>query len=203
MEQLLRITSTPIKYELEVEHPKLEIKRENPSASVDTKPAKLTITNMKDTSVNISTYQARKSLGIMDFADFTAQNAAESQQALTKQIGEYVQIGNQTSQIQDGVTVGDIYRSKMLDSTNYQLYTAYLPSGGADLTWNPAQLDMNYQPGDVSVDWDVSANEFNFIPGSIRMKVTQLASVNIEYLGGPLYFPPSAMQKFNMESSDE
>ena len=41
MEQLLRITSTPIKYELEVEHPKLEIKRENPSASVDTKPAKL------------------------------------------------------------------------------------------------------------------------------------------------------------------
>lgn len=203
MEQLLRITSTPIKYELEVEHPKLEIKREDPSASVDTKPAKLTITNMKDTSVNISTYQARKSLGIMDFADFTAQNAAESQQALTKQIGEYVQIGNQTSQIQDGVTVGDIYRSKMMDSTNYQLYTAYLPSGGADLTWNPAQLDMNYQPGDVSVDWDVSANEFNFIPGSIRMKVTQLASVNIEYLGGPLYFPPSAMQKFNMESSDE
>ena len=203
MEQLLRITSTPIKYELEVEHPKLEIKRENPSASVDTKPAKLTITNMKDTSVNISTYQARKSLGIMDSADFTAQNAAESQQALTKQIGEYVQIGNQTSQIQDGVTVGDIYRSKMMDSTNYQLYTAYLPSGGADLTWNPAQLDMNYQPGDVSVDWDVSANEFNFIPGSIRMKVTQLASVNIEYLGGPLYFPPSAMQKFNMESSDE
>ena len=203
MEQLLRITSTPIKYELEVEHPKLEIKREDPSASVDTKPAKLTITNMKDTSVNISTYQARKSLGIMDFADFTAQNAAESQQALTKQIGDYVQIGNQTSQIQDGVTVGDIYRSKMMDSTNYQLYTAYLPSGGADLTWNPAQLDMNYQPGDVSVDWDVSANEFNFIPGSIRMKVTQLASVNIEYLGGPLYFPPSAMQKFNMESSDE
>lgn len=203
MEQLLRITSTPIKYELEVEHPKLEIKREDPSASVDTKPAKLTITNMKDTSVNISTYQARKSLGIMDFADFTAQNAAESQQALTKQIGEYVQIGNQTSQIQDGVTVGDIYRSKMMDSTNYQLYTAYLPSGGADLTWNPAQLDMNYQPGDVSVDWDVSANEFNFIPGSIRMKVTQLASVNIEYLGGPLYFPPSAMQKLNMESSEE
>ena len=203
MEQLLRITSTPIKYELEVEHPKLEIKREDPSATIDTKPAKLTITNMKDTSVNISTYQARKSLGIMDFADFTAQNAAESQQALTKQIGEYVQIGNQTSQIQDGVTVGDIYRSKMMDSTNYQLYTAYLPSGGADLTWNPAQLDMNYQPGDVSVDWDVSANEFNFIPGSIRMKVTQLASVNIEYLGGPLYFPPSAMQKFNMESSDE
>lgn len=203
MEQLLRITSTPIKYELEVEHPKLEIKREDPSASVDTKSAKLTITNMKDTSVNISTYQARKSLGIMDSADFTAQNAAESQQALTKQIGEYVQIGNQTSQIQDGVTVGDIYRSKMLDSTSYQLYTAYLPSGGADLTWNPAQLDMNYQPGDVSVDWDVSANEFNFIPGSIRMKVTQLASVNIEYLGGPLYFPPSAMQKLNMESSEE
>ena len=203
MEQLLRITTTPLKYELEVEHSKLEYKPEETSAQYDTKQAKLNVDNRTDVSVNISTYQARKSLGLMDSADFTSQNASASQQALTQKIGEYAQIGNEMSQIQDGVSVGDIYRQKMLDSTNYQLYTAFLPSTGAELTWNPAQLSMSYQPGDVGIDWNVSQSEFNFIPGSVRMKVTQLASVNIEYLGGPLYFPPSATQKAADESLAE
>ena len=195
MQQLLRITTTPMKYEMEIEHPKLEYKQEEPSTQYETSRARLTVASRLNTSVNIDTYQARKSLGLMDNVDFTAQNAAASQKALTQKIGEYAQIGDEMSQIQNGVSVGDIYRQKMLDSTNYQLYTAYLPSTGADISWNPAQLSMNYEPGNVSVDWDVSQNEFNFIPGSVRMKVTQLASVNIEYIGGPLYFPPSAAPK--------
>lgn len=192
MQQLLRITTTPMKYELEIEHPRLEYKQSNPSASIEIKRAKLTVDNRTNTSVNVDTYAARKSLGEVNTADFVSQNAAESRQMLTQKIGEYAQIGNAMSQIQNGVSVGDIYRQKMLNDTDYQLYTAYLPSTGAELTWNPAQLDMSYQPGDVSVDWAVHDNQFEFIPGSIRMKVMQLASVNIEYIGGPLYFPPSA-----------
>ena len=203
MQQLLRITTTPMKYELEIEHAKLEYKQEEPSAQYNNTPAKLTVANSSDVSVNISTYQARKSLGLMDSADFTSQNASASQQALTQKIGEYAQIGSEMSQIQNGVSVGDIYRQKMLDSTNYQLYSAFLPSTGAEISWNPAQLNMNYQAGSSSVDWDVSQNEFNFIPGSVRMKVTQLAAVNIEYLGGPLYFPPSAAQKATDETLAE
>ena len=119
-------------------HNQSEILKQNNGLFEDGTPT-LLLNLLKDPGVTATYLQ---NIG-MDFADFTAQNAAESQQALTKQIGEYVQIGNQASQIQNGVTVGDIYRSKMMDSTNYQLYTAYLPSGGADLTWNPAQLDMD------------------------------------------------------------
>jgi len=203
MKQLLRITTTPFKYEFEAEHPRLEIKQQNPTADIDTKPAKLDIVNIKDTSVNIDTYQARKSLGVMNVYDFRAQYADKSYRDLTRKIGEYVDIGDQMSQIQDGVTVGEIYRNKMLESANYQLYMAYLPSGGADLSWNSAQVDLDYEAGDIGIDWDVSANEFNFIPGSIRMKVTQLASVNIEYIGGPLYFPPSAKERFGGVAYEE
>jgi len=202
MQQLLRITTTPMKYELEVEHPKLEYKQSNPSISVETKQARLTVDSSTDTSVNIDTYQARKSLGVMDATDFTAQNATDSKQALTKQIGEYVDIGNQISQIQNGVSIADIYRSKLTDSS-YELQTAFLPSTGADLTWNPPELNMNFEPGDVNIDWNVQENEYNYIPGSVRMKITQMASVNIEYLGGPLYFPPSVAQKLEAENAAE
>lgn len=202
MQQLLRITTTPMKYELEVEHSKLEYKQTNPSASLETKQAKLSITSKTDTSVNIDTYEARKSLGIMDSMDFARTNAEQSRQAITKKIGEYREIGNAISNIQDGVSIADIYRSKMTDSS-YQLYTAFLPSGGAELTWNPAQLNMSFEPSDVSIDWNIEENSFNFIPGSVRMKITQMSSVNIEYIGGPLYFPPSAREKITGEAAEE
>lgn len=202
VQQLLRISTTPMKYELEVEHSKLEYKQTEPSASVETKPAKLSIDSRTNTSVNIDTYEARKSLGIMDSVDFAKTNAMESRQALTKQIGEYREIGNEISNIHNGVSIADIYRSKMTDSS-YQLYTAFLPSGGAELSWNPAQLNMSFEPSDVSIDWNIEENAFNFIPGSVRMKITQMSSVNIEYIGGPLYFPPSAREKITGEATEE
>ncbi len=202
VQQLLRITTTPMRYELEVEHSKLEYKQTAPSASVEAKPAKLNIDSKTDTSVNIDTYEARKSLGIMDSMDFVKTNATESRQALTKQIGEYREIGNEISNIQNGVSIADIYRSKMTDS-HYELYTAFLPSGGAELSWNPAQLNMSFEPSNVSIDWNIEENAFNFIPGSVRMKITQMSSVNIEYIGGPLYFPPSAREKITGEAAEE
>lgn len=202
VQQLLRITTTPMKYELEIEHSKLEYKQTEPSASVEAKPAKLSIDSRTDTSVNIDTYEARKSLGIMDCMDFVKTNATESQRALTKQIGEYREIGNELSNIQNGVSIADIYRSKMMDS-HFELYTAYLPSGGAELSWNPAQVNMSFEPSNVAIDWNIEENAFNFIPGSVRMKITQMSSVNIEYIGGPLYFPPSAREKITGEAAEE
>ena len=47
-------------------------------------------------------------------------------------------------------------------------FNLYCPKG-SEAGYEELMKSMNYQPGDVSVDWDVSANEFNFIPGSIRM----------------------------------
>ena len=33
---------------------------------------------------------------------------------------------------------------------------------------------------------------FKFIPGDIQLSITQQPDVLIEYIGGPLYVPPSA-----------
>ncbi|MGI5985269.1 MAG: hypothetical protein GXY01_09050 [Clostridiales bacterium] len=189
--QLLQITTTPMKYELEIEPARLEYKQDFiPSSDMQNKPAKLNIDKIKNTEVKIDTYEARKSLGIKNVADLIKQNAEKSKEHIRKQMREYVEIGQEMSNIQDSVSIADIFRSKILEQP--QLYTAYLPNVGADLSWSPAQLDLSYEAGNLDYNWQISGNELTYIPGSVRVKISELASIDIEYLGGPLYFPPSA-----------
>lgn len=188
--QLLQIKSSPMKYELEVENAKLEYQQNGtPSARVETVPSELTMQS-KNTQVQIDTYEARKSLGLIRIGDSIEKNAQESMAHINSQTKEYVEIGKAMGNIQDGTTIADIYRQKMLQQP--ELYTAFLPSGGADISWSPAQLDVKYQPGDVNYDWQIKDTTYNYQPGSVRMKIVEYAHVDIEYLGGPMYVPPSA-----------
>lgn len=192
--QLLQIKSTPMKYELEVENAKLEYQQDvTPSARVDTVPSELTMQS-KNIEVRIDTYEARKSLGIIKIGDSIAKNAQEGMEHINSQTKEYVEIGKAMGNIQDGTTIADIYRQRMLQQP--ELYTAFLPSGGADISWSPAQLDVKYKPGDVNYDWQIRDTAFSYEPGSVRMKIVEYAHVDIEYLGGPMYVPPSADPDF-------
>jgi len=189
--QLLRITTKPLKYELEIEHPRLEYKQDLiPSADVDTKPARLKIDRIENAEVKINTYEARKSLGLMNIADSVKKNFEDGEKHIHELTREYVEIGKEISNIQDGAKISDIFRAKILEQP--ELYTAYLPSVGADISWSPAQLEFSYEKGNTDYNWHIKENELSFIPGSIRVKISELASVEIEYIGGPLYFPPSA-----------
>ena len=73
-----------------------------------------------------------------------------------------------------------------------QMYTAFLPSAAAEISWEPSQLRMSFTPSKSSYDWKLTQNEFSYTPGSVKMKILENASVDIEYIGGPLYIPRSA-----------
>lgn len=189
--QLLRITTNPMKYDLEIERPKLEYKQDLiPSANMESHSAKLKIDKIENTKVNIDTYEARKSLGRMKVGDLIEKSAQKVDKHIKELTREYVEIGKAMSNIQNPVSISEIFKSKMLEQP--QLYTAYLPSVGADLSWSPAQLLMRFEEGETKTDWQINENKFSFIPGSIHLNISEYASVNIEYLGGPMYVPPSA-----------
>lgn len=189
--QLLKITTNPMKYELEIERPKLEYNQDLiPSADMRSYSAKLKIDRIENTKVDIDTYEARKSLGIMTVADSIEKSAQAVDKHINELTREYVEIGKAMSNIQNNVSISEVFKSKMLEQP--QLYTAYLPSVGADLSWSPPQLDISFEPASSETDWQINENEFSFVPGSINVKVSEYASVSIEYLGGPMYVPPSA-----------
>ena len=188
--QLLKITSTPMKYELEVENAKLEYQQDvTPSCDITTSPSQLKI-HSEASKVQIDTYEARKSLGLTNIDDSIQQYAAKGKEHINNQIREYVQIGNAMGDIQNGTEISDIARQKILQQP--ELYTQFLPSASADISFTPAQLDMNYTPADVNLDWQINENTLSFQAGSVHMKIVEYAHVDIEYLGGPMYVPPSA-----------
>ena len=197
--QLLKITSTPMKYELEVESAKLEYQQDfTPSCDITDTPSQLEM-HSQNAEVRIDTYEARKSLGLTNIEDSIQQYAAKGKEHISKLTQEYVQTGKEMAQIQDGTRISDIVKQKMLQQPT--LYTTFLPSEGADISWDPAQLDVNYEPGDVNLDWQIKDNNYIYTPGSVRMKITEYAHIDIEYLGGPMYVPPSADPNYTEEKS--
>ncbi|MDR0469255.1 MAG: DUF6470 family protein [Peptococcaceae bacterium] len=188
--QLLNISTTPVKYELEVERARLEFNQDFiPSYKATNKPSKLQLQS-KNAEIKLNTYQARRSLGFNNPGDFKKIYADMGKDSIRKITREYVDIGNDMSRINEGVTIADIYAQKMLSV--YVMYQAFIPNTGAEISWEPYQLQMGFTEGELHNEWQVLRDVMNYVPGSVRMTILQQPKVNIEYMGNPMYIPPSA-----------
>ncbi len=188
--QLLQITVTPTKYELDIERARLEYKQDFvPNPNMKTEQAEIAI-KTEPTQLNIDSYQARASIGLKNSADQMQQRAQQGQEGISQYTAEQVSDGQQMANIEDGVTIASIIREKVLEQA--VSYTAFLPSGSVDLSWVPPEISFEYSGGTVNYDWQVKKNEMSYIPGSVRMRIVEHPSVDIEYVGTPIYIPRSS-----------
>ena len=191
MTQMLQITTKPIQYKLEIERGRLEYDQDYiPKGRQKSKPADLEV-KTKNGSFLIDTYQARKSLGYSNIKDRTQQAADKGMESIGKTKRAYVEIGYDMTRINEGVTIADIFAKKFLGEQP-MLYTAFLPSTGAELSWVPHEIDSNFEDPELSFDWEKARNVMNYVPGSVRMTILEWPSISIEYIGGRIYFPPKA-----------
>jgi hypothetical protein len=51
---------------------------------------------------------------------------------------------------------------------------------------------MNFEMDKLNFDWNIERPQINFIPGSIEFIVKEYPSVEINYIGTPIFVPPSA-----------
>ena len=163
--QLLKITSVPLEYEIHTEAARLEMKQaQNPSHVMTKNPSGWTM-HARNIQVRMDTTELRASLNMRNSMDFARYYGSQGRQAAYQAVGEAVQFGNQMQQIQDGVSIGQIIRQRLLQQP--ETYTTFLPSAGTDI-------------------------QMNFIPGKFQFEITQYPDVRVEYLGKPTYVPPSA-----------
>ena len=189
--QLLRISTTPIKYEMEIERARLEYSQDfMPKGVFETEAAKLDL-QTRNARMLANTYEARKSLGQYNSADRAKYDADKGMESVSKATRMYVDIGNEMTRIDQGVTIADIFAEKVLGEQPV-LFTAFLPSTGAEISWIPHEIRMEFSKPEVSYEWEIMRNIMNYVPGSIRMTILQQPNVEIEYIGGVQYFPPSA-----------
>lgn len=188
--QLLDITITPMKYELNIEQARLELHNDYlPVVEIDTEPAVLKIST-KDAAVKIDTYESRKSCGLMNMKDQIRMRAEAGRTVLQQQIRKNVVEGQQMAAIEQGMTIPLIIRQKMQEQP--ELVTNFLPSSGANITWEAPQISVDYEEGSLNFDWEGVKASLDYVPGSVRVRILEYASVKIEYLGSPMYIPKSA-----------
>lgn len=188
--QLINITSTPIEYKINIEAARLEMKQaDNPSYQMDQSVGRMSI-DTKNTQVRLDSTRLRESLNLRKPTPFAQYYGSQGMQSLYENIGERVQFGNQMAQIQDGVSISQIVQQKALQQPT--AYTTFIPSAGWDISWQPQEINMDYQPTEMNFDWQVQKNIMEYVPGKYQMDILQYPKIEIEYLGTPTYVPPSS-----------
>lgn len=189
MDPLIKITSIPIAIELKVNNARLEYQNSTAELEVSRNSGGLKIKS-HPIKVNIDTFEARNSVsptprrsvaqaadkGKQSAYEATAKMAKEGQLLLNAKLGDDVfkQIAKQSTQI----------------PTDFGL--AFTPKAPPEITWSKPDLTIQYQMDKLNFDWKVGKGDFEFIPGNIEISIKQRPDVIIEYIGGPIYVPPSA-----------
>lgn len=193
---LLSITTVPIKVELNIVKGEMRNPRvNNPDAAfkmdIETKDGNLRI-HSEPMKIHIDTYAARSSLGYGNYnnLDFFKKKSEEGFRLAYEGTARIANDGNQLAR---GAKPSEIAAQHMRAGQTVQTIMEFLPKTGADVTFEEGVLNINYEVGDVNIDWEnAQMMPYEFTPGRVEISIAQMPRVEIEYLGGPIYVPPSA-----------
>ena len=189
---LLQITTTPIRININVTRasleapgkqlPRMNVRTEKGGFRMEATPVKL----------NIDTYQARSSMGMgnLNMPDFYKEEAQRGIKLSYEGVAKMVEDGNSLGR---GSTPVEIAVKNHRAGFNIQTVVDFIPKTGADISWQDGALNINYQMDDRNVDWEhLEASRLIFNPGKVEINIEQHPQVVIEYVGDPIYVPPSA-----------
>jgi len=190
---LLRITTVPAQIEIRSTRASLEAPggRRLPRPNVQvTRPG--IRQQSRPAQLNIDSYAARASLGhgTMNPFDFTRDIVQRAWQQAEQGTIRIVEDGNMLARGSTAVELAVNHQR-----ANFHLETAvnFLPTTGPEFSVTEGYLDLDISPNDVSIDWEhIQAERMIFNPGSVDVTVVQHPEVIVEFVGEPLYFPPSA-----------
>lgn len=197
MQPLLRIQTVPISIEYKVQRaalqyqaslPKVNISRNRGSLGIQTTPPRL----------KVDTYETRASAGLKSPARSIQEYASEGRSAAQEATRTFAEDGN--TMLDNGgakSTIADIATSKALRAM--ETYTAFMPSVRPEVSFEPGSLSFDVTVDKLTFDWNINHKpQLEFVPGSIEFSVAQYNEVIIEYVGSPIYVPPSADPNYEL-----
>jgi hypothetical protein len=199
VDQLLQITNIPIAFEMKINDARLEYRSENAQMEITkgdgglkikSQPIKLDIDqfecfNSVNPTVRTSIKDAAQK-GKLAAYEATAAYAKEGKLFLNAKVGEDV--------------IGQIAASKLEVNTNVGI--TFSPSAQPKFNWSQPELNIKYELEKLNFDWKVQNGDFEFVPGNIEISITQQPDVVIEYVGRPLYIPPSSDPNYEAPTTD-
>ena len=190
MNQLIKITSVPIQYELKINNARLEYSRSRAELEISRNDGGLSIKS-RPVKLNLDSTEARNSV-VPTTARSVAQTAQAGKEAAYSATAQMAQEGHLLLNAKIGEDViGQIMQQRSAAPTG-EFQLGFTPSAPVDINYEAADLTINYEMDKLNFDLKIANGNFEFIPGNIEMSITQRPEVRIEYIGGPIYVPPSA-----------
>ena len=191
MRQLIEITSVPIEITMKTSRAhleqskgtaELEISRDKGGLSIKSRPIRL----------NVDTFEMRQS--IVPSAPRSIEQAAQKgQDAAYSATAALVHKGELYLKAQFGENVDESLSKTAISKEMFsQPAMSFMPSEQPEISWEPGEMSIRYELDKLEFDWRMNPPEFEFVPGDIEITLEQRPEVRIEYIGGPLYVPPSA-----------
>ena len=191
MGPLIEITTVPIQIEMKTTNAKLEYARGTAEMEVSRDNGKLNIKS-RPVKVQIDTFEARNSI-TPTLARSLEQGAEKGKQSAYEATATYANQGQLLLKAQVGEElVTQFAEDAMMKDVKTNVGIDFLPKGGAEITWDPGEMNIRYEMDKLAIDWKMGEGSFEFTPGDIEFTVTQRPDVVIKYVGGPIYVPPSA-----------
>jgi len=190
MEQLLEIKTIPMSLEMKINKARYEIAATNATFEMTRNKGGLQM-QMKPAKLKIDTVEARYSAGIKSAMRSVNDFAKSGVQAGYKATATYAREGNLMLDINimDN-PIPEIAMRKIISDFNFNL--GFIPEVGPDISWEIGGISMNFEMDKLNFDWNIERPQINFIPGSIEFIIKEYPSVEINYIGTPIFVPPSA-----------
>lgn len=190
MGPLIKITTVPISYELKVNNARLE--RSSGTAELnltrDKGGLRIESNNIK---LNLDTFEARNSV-VPTTMRSIMQTAEKGKSAAYEATARYTNEGTILMDAKlDGNALNQIFASRVQLPTG-EFALGFTPSARPEISWSEPNISIRYEMDKLNFEFKLSKGDFEFIPGSIEMNITQYPDVIIEYIGKPIYVPASA-----------
>lgn len=185
MKPLIQITTIPIAYEMKIESARFERHEGTADLEISSDQAGRMQIKSQPIKLNLDTYEPGNALLGAPF------------DAMEKGNGSPVIYQATVSMDGDGQL---LLKGKISDNLNKGNIAPQVSTAGDQTPAEQADLTIRYQMDKMNFDMKVANGNFEFVPGNINVEITQYPQIQIEYVGGPIYVPPSADP--NYESLD-
>ena len=190
MGPLIKITTVPISFEFKVNNARLEKSSGTAELNLTRDKGGLRIQS-NNIKLSLDTFEARNSVSPTAIRSIE-QASDEGKTAAYEAIARYTNEGTIMMDAKfNGKALDQIFASRAQLPTG-EFTVGFTPSTGAEISWSDPDISIQYEMDKLNFEFKLANGDFEFIPGNIEVSITQYPDVQIEYIGKPLYVPPSA-----------
>lgn len=191
MQQLIEIKTVPISIEYRVTDCEYKPAKSTVEVEMSTEKGGLHMKS-RPIKLNIDTFEARRSVN-PTVKDCMTNYANKGKQAAYEATARYAEEGQIYMDVKfTDEALRQISELRLGNNQHQTPNIRWIPDHPADISWEPGDLSIRYEMDKLNFDFKQNKQPLEFTPGNIELVVTQWPDVIINYIGGPLYVPPSA-----------